>query len=248
MLIGILETGKVNPALVDKHGLYAPMFVKLLRAVDATLRFKTFSVVEGELPEAVDACDAWLVTGSKSGVYDPEPWIEPLKAFLRNAFAAAIPMIGVCFGHQIMAEAFGGKAEKSSKGWGIGRAQYVAEGADIFPKGVMTLYAIHQDQVSQIPPGATVLLSSDFCTIAALAYGDINAPKAISIQPHPEFSTAFIRDLITLRAENGLPPKIAQSALAGLGGDVDNHAVAKWFVSFMQDRFREKQNLAAQLA
>src|SRR5699024_9937248 len=124
MRLGILETGKVNAALEDRHGAYPDMFARLYRAADPSIEMRSWSVVEGELPAAPEECDAWLITGSRHGVYDELPWIEGLKDFLRRARAARVPIIGICFGHQIMAEAFGGRAEKSAKGWGIGVQEY----------------------------------------------------------------------------------------------------------------------------
>ena len=120
MRLGILQTGKVNEALVGRFGEYPDMFARLYRAADPTVEPRSYAVVDGQLPGTPAECDAWLITGSRHGVYDGLPWIEPLKAFLRRARADGVPIIGVCFGHQIMAEAFGGRAEKSSKGWGVG--------------------------------------------------------------------------------------------------------------------------------
>src|SRR5699024_3696885 len=127
------------------------------------------------------------ITGSRHGVYDKLPWIEGLKDFLRRARAAPVPIIGICFGHQIMAEAFGGRAEKSAKGWGIGVQEYaVHAGAPGWMAGAparVTLHALHQDQVTAIPSDAVCLASSPFCEFAMLAYGDRDVPDAISIQP-----------------------------------------------------------------
>ena len=98
MRIGILETGKVNPALIEEYGPYAPMFERLLGPVDPAFEFPVFSVVEGVFPDSIEAADAWLVTGSRHGVYENLPWMGRLKEFLREAYAAEVPIIGVCFG------------------------------------------------------------------------------------------------------------------------------------------------------
>ena len=116
MKLGILETGKVADHLVDEYGHYPEIFSREFAQIDSSLELVPFEVVNGAFPSSPHDCDAWLVTGSKYGVYDPEPWIEPLKEFLRQARDARVPLIGVCFGHQIMAEAFGGSAAKSDKG------------------------------------------------------------------------------------------------------------------------------------
>ena len=223
MRLGVLETGRLSPELEAEYGPYAPMFERLLQPASPALRIDVFAVVDGETPPSVDACDAWLITGSKHGVYDDLPWIEPLKAFLRKAYAAERPLIGVCFGHQIMAEALGGRAEKSAKGWGLGRSSYQIDVDDpawfgaLAPAEAETLqlHAIHQDQVVAAPPGSRVIAHSPFCEIAALAYGPAAAPRAISIQPHPEFDAALLRALIDMRAGDVIP---MESATAGREG------------------------------
>ena len=114
MKIGVLETGPVNPALVDTYGEYARVFADWLSPHDPALSFQGWAVHLGDVPDRVDAVDAWIVSGSKYGVYEDHDWIEPFKAFLRDVTAARVPLIGVCFGHQIMAEALGGKAGASA--------------------------------------------------------------------------------------------------------------------------------------
>ena len=245
MLIGILETGRVNPDLVSKHGEYVPMFEAWLKPVFPEVRVRGYASVDGEIPASPAECDAWIVTGSKHGVYDDLPWIEPLKAFLRQARAAGTPMIGVCFGHQLMAEAFGGRAVKSEKGWGVGvhdyqvtqRPAWMQDGPDTF-----SIHAMHQDQVTQIPDDATVLASSPFCEFAMLTYGDPQNPDAISIQPHPEFNRAYSQDLVELRSGVAIPPDRSADAMKSFGRDVHNRDFGIWCVTYL------RQALAARTA
>jgi GMP synthase (glutamine-hydrolysing) len=122
MRIGILETGEVNPALRPVHGTYPEMFARLLDGHG--FEFRTWSVLNGELPRAVDEADGWLITGSRFGAYEDHAWIAPLEGFIREVAAARRPMAGICFGHQIMAQALGGAVARSDKGWGIGRQVY----------------------------------------------------------------------------------------------------------------------------
>jgi len=237
MQIGILETGKVNDALAARHGSYPEMFETLLRAADARLSCQSFAVVDEELPATPEACDAWLITGSKHGVYDDLSWIEPLEAFLRAARAARQPIIGVCFGHQILAEAFGGRAEKSDRGWGCGVHRYELlhqPGWMGAAPARMAFHAMHQDQVTAIPPDATVLAASDFCPYAMLTYGDPEAPYAISIQPHPEFGAEFAKALVEIRAGALIPPEVSAPALESFGAPVDNHGFAEWCRGYLR--------------
>jgi len=245
MLIGILETGKVNPDLVPAHGEYVPMFEALLRPAFPEIRVRGYAVEDGEIPASPTECDAWLITGSKHGVYDDLPWIEPLKDFLRAARNARVPMVGVCFGHQILAEALGGRAVKSDKGWGVGvhdyevthRTSWMHAGPDR-----ISIHAHHQDQVVEIPEDATVLATSPFCEYAMLAYGDPESPDAISIQPHPEFMEGYARDLVHLRA-GSIPSDRSERALASFGREVHQREFAMWCADYLRQAL-QRENAA----
>ena len=159
------------------------------------IRSETFDVAGGQLP-GVDDFPALVITGSSAGVYDPLPWIAPLKSFLVEA-RGRTALVGVCFGHQVMAEAFGGQVIKSPKGWGVGLHSYDVRTARPWMDGVGTFKApaSHQDQVVAAPPGAEVVAGSEFTPFGMLDYG---SDRAISLQLHPEFEPAYARALIDL--------------------------------------------------
>ncbi|SFC49078.1 type 1 glutamine amidotransferase [Tropicimonas isoalkanivorans] len=203
MQIGILQTGHAPDELQPEHGDYNDMFERLLDGHGFT--FRTWRVVDGDLPEAVTQADGWLITGSRFGAYEDHPWIPPLEAFIRAVHADGRPMVGICFGHQIIAKALGGKVEKFEGGWSVGRQTYTIEGQD------MALNAWHQDQVTEPPAGATTVGSSDFCRHAALAYGD----SIFTVQPHPEFDSAMIEGLIEARGR-AVPPERVDAAMQSL--------------------------------
>ena len=110
--IGILTTGHTPDELLADYGTFADMFATLLG--DFAFTFKRFTVVEGEFPASPDDADGWIVTGSKHGVYEDLAWIRRLEDFIRQTHAAQVPMVGICFGHQVMAKALGGTSKKKS--------------------------------------------------------------------------------------------------------------------------------------
>ena len=222
--LAILETGRPPSRLADQFGDYSEMFERMLGPGYLVDRF---DVAAGDLPGDPNAYDAYLITGSPAGVYDPLPWIEPLKEFLLAAKDRK--MVGVCFGHQIMAEAFGGHVEKSNRGWGIGLQRYDIDRVEPWMDDVSSISvpASHQDQVVAQPPNTDVIASSDFAPFAALAWTD---RPAISVQFHPEFEPAYAKALIEARREKMPDP---DGAIASLDQPNDNARIADWIRRFL---------------
>ena len=248
MKLGILETGKVAEHLVEDYGHYPQIFGREFAGLDDALELVAFEVVNGQFPASPHDCDAWLITGSKFGVYDPEPWIEPLKDFLRKTRDARVPMIGVCFGHQIMAEAFGGSAAKSDKGWGCGVHDYAIHQKPSWLKmdqDSFAMHAMHQDQVLSLPEDASVLASSSFCENAMVAYGDPEQPYAISIQPHPEFTRGFAEALVVFRKSTHIPDPVADVALESFGNPVNNTDFMESALAYARAQAGEAKKLAS---
>jgi len=226
MRIAILETGTPPGDLAAKFGSYPSMFERLLAAPG-----REFTVIDatGPLPEP-GGFDAYVITGSSAGAYDPLPWIEPLKALLR-AERGRTPMVGVCFGHQVMAEAFGGRVIKSPEGRVIGLQTYdpAANAPWVHPARSFSIPASHGDQVVELPPDALWLAGNDFCPFAMLAYGE----DAFSIQPHPEFEPAFAKALIEERWEAADAERNLK-AIESLDRPNDRALVAIWIARFLE--------------
>lgn len=191
MRIGILQTGHSPDELRDVHGDYNEMFMRLLGRTD--IAFETFAVQADDFPARPCVADAWVITGSSCGVYDGFPWIAKLMAFLRHLHKERTPLVGICFGHQAIAEALGGKVEKFSGGWSCGLKRYDMVGR----ASPAALLAWHQDQVVAPPPDAEIIASSDFCRFAGLRIGN----HILTLQPHPEFTAEFLRALAAARRE-----------------------------------------------
>ena len=224
MKIAILETGRPPGTLEEEFGDYPAMFARMLGPKFETERY---DVGAGELPDDPCAHRAYLITGSPAGVYEPLAWIAPLSKFIRAASEAR--MVGICFGHQIMAEALDGRVEKSEKGWGAGLHRYsiVEREPWMDDAGEIAVPASHQDQVVVQPPGTRIVAQSSFTPFAALAW---TGRPAISFQFHPEFEPAFAKALIEKRYD--LVPE-PDASIASLNAPNDNARVAAWIRRFL---------------
>lgn len=222
MLIGILQTGRAPDSLDPALGDYPDMFTRLLAEDGFT--FRTYKVLEGEMPASVTECDGWLITGSRFGVYEDHAFIKPSEAFIRAAFTAKVPVVGICFGHQLMAQAMGGRVEKYAGGWSVGPTEYQ------FDTGPVVLNAWHQDQVTELPQGAEVIGRNEFCDNAALMYGDVG----LSVQAHPEFSREVIEGLMTTRGRGVVPDAQLDAAEARLNQPLDRQPMAKRIAAFFK--------------
>lgn len=205
MRIGILQCGKSPAQLKADLGDYPDMFVRLLAG--RGFEFVVWDVEELNFPDNVHDADGWLLTGSRHGAYEPHPFIPPLEDFIRQAYADQVPMVGICFGHQIIAQALGGKVVKYDGGWSVGTQDYDFDGEKL------RLNAWHQDQVIELPEDAKVIGRNEFCENAALVYDD----RALTIQPHPEFDDSFVQGLMDTRAKGVVPDELLTLAAERMG-------------------------------
>lgn len=220
MLIGILQTGQAPDILRDASGDYPDMFEKLLAGRGLT--FRTWHVEEMEFPDDVRECEGWLITGSRHGAYEDHPFIPKLETFIRDAIAAKVPLVGICFGHQIIAQALGGTVERFDEGWAVGPQDYD------FGDETLTLNAWHRDQVTKRPEGAEVAATNAFCENAALIYGD----DAFTVQAHPEFHDDFVEGLMRTRGKGLVPEPLMEAANARLGAKNSSPAIADRIAEF----------------
>lgn len=233
MKLGILDALD-SPRLeyITWHGSTTGTYIHFLKSVDAPFTYESYIVSKDEFPATVDECDAYLITGSVSGAYEDEPWISTLIQFIRDCHAANKKLVGICFGHQVLAHALGGKAEKSDKGWGLGLKTF--DITDNKPwmngsQGQCSLYYSHQDQVVQLPPNAERLGGNEFCENAFFAIGD----QVMGIQGHPEFTTNIMQEILSNPKET-VPQEVNETAVSSVeNGRPDNQLVAHWIVNFL---------------
>ena len=232
MKLGILLADDLRDELAPQFGCYSDMFCRLL--ADGKFEFEVFDIRQQAYPPAVNACDGYLITGSRHSTYESLAWMAPLFDYIRVLAAAKKPLLGICFGHQVVAQALGGKVEKSAKGWGLGLNYWrVVEYAEwMRPKLLevtpyFRLLASHQDQVISLPPLARVLCSSDFCPYAAYAIGS----SVFCLQGHPEFSADFIVSLLDYRRDE-LPAEQLQFIADTASLPNDSRICSDWICNF----------------
>ena len=233
MKLGILKTDAVRSEWVPDFGEYPDMFISLLGKVDPDLEFRVYDVEQGEYPADIDEVDAYLITGSKSSVYDDKPWIATLMAFVRELDHRRKKLVGICFGHQLVAQALGGKTEKSPKGWGVGLHTHSFNEVPRWHDDEdldFDILVSHQDQVVSNATGARVLAGSEFCENAVCQIGD----HILTFQGHPEFVPEYSREIMEFRREM-IGEQTYTDGMASLAVNPQRERVARWILNFLRD-------------
>jgi GMP synthase-like glutamine amidotransferase len=225
--VGLLECDHVAERFRGIGGDYAAMFRTLFAThLGDAVELVRFDVIGGELPPGPAACDGWVCTGSRHSAYDDLPWIADLQGFVRDVRDAAVPFIGICFGHQVLAQALGGRVERARGGWGAGvhKLQVVRTASWMDPHAdALALHFMHQDQVVTVPPGAEVLGRADHCPVAMLQAGE----RMVGVQAHPEFTAAYADALLVDRVARIGDDEVA-AARASLAQPTDEATVVRW--------------------
>ncbi|HCP29795.1 amidotransferase [Pseudomonas fulva] len=230
--ICILETDVLRPELTAQYEGYGRMFEQLFARQPITAQFSVYNVMNGEYPAEDLTFDAYLVTGSKADSFGSDPWIQTLKAYLLKLYDQGEKLLGVCFGHQLLALTLGGKAERAEQGWGVGVHRYSLSALAPWMQpqvSELTLLISHQDQVTELPKGATVIASSDFCPNAAYCIGD----QVLCFQGHPEFVHDYSRALLDARQAH-LGDEVYHKAVASLATEHQGDVVGEWMLRFIQ--------------
>lgn len=230
MKIGILQCDSVLEALQPEFGDYPEMFADRLIAVAAEWQFMNYAVHLSEFPQSLDECDGYITTGSRHSVYDDIPWIERLEEFVRDLNGAQKKLVGICFGHQLIARALGGTIQKSDKSWAVGVSFNQIDRRKPWMEPFqpeLDLVVSHQDQVSHLPEGIEVLASSQFCPYYMLQQGN----HFMSVQGHPEFSKNYSYALMDGRRKR-IPANRIREGMTSLSADVDDRLMFQWIINF----------------
>jgi len=229
--ICILETDILRPELVEQYHGYGRMFELLFARQPIAATFTVYNVMQGVYPSDDEQFDAYLVTGSKADSFGVDPWIQTLKIYLLKLYERGDKLLGICFGHQLLALLLGGRSERATQGWGVGTHNYQLAPATAWMTPAMdnlTLLISHQDQVTELPQNATVIASSEFCPFAAY---HINH-QVLCFQGHPEFIHDYSRTLLDIRQES-LGEQVYQKGVASLEHDHHGVTVAEWMMRFV---------------
>lgn len=227
MRIGLLECDHVSDHLRHLAGDYRDMFASLFYRHAPQVELEFFDVQKAELPKSVDACEGYLTTGSRFSAYDDEGWIEELKSFVRRLDDARKPFVGICFGHQVLAEALGGRVRRV--GWGIGTHEMTIVQSEAWMKpseDVCALLYSHRDQVERLPEGSVVLASSDHCPVAMFRIGE----RMLGIQGHPEFPADYAEALASGRTELIGAEQVKR---ADFRTPADEGVITSWMMNFL---------------
>lgn len=235
MKIGILDADRLSPAIIRKYGCYSDSFIRLLSPAKSKLSeplsFNRYNVFDYEYPQTINECDAYIITGSQHSAYDNIEWMNKLEDYIRQLNNQKKKLVGICFGHQIIAQSLGGKVEKNTKGWEIGiTATHISETFDWMKPNREFFFSLvsHQDQVTRIPAQAINFAETNLCPYSGFYIEN----HILTFQGHPEFSKEYVRLIIKLESKN-ISLKQRQCAIASLQQSDDHELIMNWIINFI---------------
>ena len=230
MTIGLLLCDHLDPDVIEQVGDYTDLYPAAFGPAGVVLR--VYDVTAGELPDSLDECDGWIVSGSRRSAYEDEGWIEQLSELIVRLVEERRPTVGICFGHQLIAQSLGGLVERADVGWGVGgkRFELVAHPDWIDPeRDDFTLLMSHRDQVTRLPEDAELVATSAYCPVGAYRIGD----HVFCVQGHPEFVPQLSSILMRKRREV-IGDEVVDAGLMSLEGPLDQDRVVDWIADFFR--------------
>ena len=232
MRIGLLKCDTVKEELQHIAGDCSDFFVTLFSQHAPEVSLTIYDVQNGRYPQSPDECEGYITTGSASSVYDDEPWIMRFRDFVRQLYESNVKLVGVCFGHQMIAEALDGKCEKAECGWGVGmktvkiisRKSWMEPALDSY-----NLVVSHLDQVCKLPTGSEVLGTNEYCPNAMFMVGE----HFLGIQGHPEFTALYADALFHSRVER-IGASMVEEARESLKMQAHADIITRWMVNFLR--------------
>ena len=232
MKLGLLQCDEVLPEFLHIIGDFPDMIGSMMGARQDDIEMIVSRVYEGAFPASVDECDIYVGGGARQSVFENEDWIDHYENFVRELHACEKKFVGICFSHQMIAQALGGKVERSSRDWGVGIKAMKISGTKPWMKPPLTDCRIlfsHQDQVTRLPESAELLGGNDHCPHGLYTVGD----HFLSIQAHPEYSADYVRALTEIR-RGIIPEPILEAGLASLDQPHHQHELAQWIQNFLK--------------
>lgn len=240
--LGVLQCDEVRPELKGIFGDYDQMIISAMKTAEPAIECTTYRVFEGEFPDSVRVCDGWITTGSRHSVNDPTDWTNRLAVFVQRLFEYDRPLVGICYGMQMMAKALGGTVTSAANGWNIGittskiHAREVWMGKNV--GATVNLLVSHKEQVTKLPMKARCIAGSESCPNAIIGLGS----SMIGFQGHPEFTPEYARALIELR-RGVIPAQRIDAGLASLDVALDSGHVFRSIVDFFRNAEARDMNV-----
>jgi GMP synthase-like glutamine amidotransferase len=232
MKIGLLNAYHHTKGLQTYQTQYEPMAIKYLKHLGEQVSISPYKVAQGEWPSETEEMDLWVITGSPKSSYDNDEWITELKSWVVKAHALKKNILGICFGHQLIAEALGGKVEKANVGWGVGVRNFNIDSKEAWMQPSsesVSLLVSHADQVTGLPKDAKAFGSSGFCKYECFFIGQ----NILSFQGHPEFTPIYARDRMVAR-KNILGDKLFNKAKKSSFKPCDHQTIGEWTQQFFK--------------
>ena len=231
MKVGLLLCDHVRPGFRAVAGDY-PEFFKRFFADRPEIELVEFDLTAGTFPSDLDACDAWISTGSRHSVYEDVPWVHRFAELVRQLDRDRRKLIGICFGAQMIGHALGGLVARAGTGWQVGIKDVridTHEGWMVPAVDGFRILHLNGDQIVTPPTRLRVLGSSDGVPVSVIAVED----HFIGFQGHPEFDSIYTSVLMEARRGILIPDDVVDAGLNSLSYGPDTRLLSGWIASFL---------------